>query len=624
MSNGGGSTARLLLRSSALVAAVCALSEEARADAFGLPIETRADSVSLDGTRREIELAGNVEVDASPFHLRSERLLIKRTAYGVDADGNGRLTFCPCLGTPLGIRFSGVTVAPPGDLFLRSPVLEVYSVPVMWLPFFWLRSPARVGILPPDIAYRGTDGMFFGGGVHVPWIKGDDTFGLNVRAGGYTAGGSAYGIDLRTPESSTRLRFDHRVDSDPARTGDGFAVDVHGALGNGASSAVWDGDLLRGARAVKATSDVAVAALPYDRLSLEGAVREGGFVLAAGMRTVAVRGGLLDQLDAYGPLMTIRRSDAIGAHITYEATLQGGALRLPTDSFSYARGDASIRAHQFVGPVALSASGRGVFDAVSRDTGGGGDGVATARIRAGVPLGRAYGEAADPWLHRIEPNVSGAVLYSDSSAPLFTLPTRLYGAAEGAAWSAQTGVDSDLGRWARRDGMSIGVSAGAVGDGNDAAAAVRGRVAGEGDVAALRVDGGALSGNLSTNRGGAFMSRARIGEKESIHLGGWLGVRRGVDPIRARLLTDAPLEPTGGFYAAEGTTGGASILMPWAHFLSTGAAVDADLDAGELVAARLDVTLRDRCRCTLVKGTVSRRIGRDGVDAWLSIELTPR
>jgi len=597
-------------------------SAEAQADGLGLPVETRADSVSLDGARRELELSGNVEVDASPFHLRSDRLLIKRTAYGVDADGQGRLTFCPCLGTPLGIRFSGVTVAPPGDLFLRSPALEVYGVPVMWLPFFWLRSPARVGLLPPDIAYRGADGMFLGGGVHVPWIKGDETFGLNVRAGGYTAGGSAYGVDLTTPESSTRLRFDHRVDADPRRSGDGLAVDVHGALIRGASSSVvWDGDLLRGARAVRATSEIAAATLPYDRFATEAGMREGGFVVAAGARAISLRGGALDQIDAFGPLLTLRRSDAIGSRVTYETTLQGGAFRTAVDSFSYARGDSSIRANQFVGPIALSATARGVFDAVSRDVGGGADGVASARVRASVPVGRAYGRAADPWLHRIEPSVSALVLYSDASAPLFTLPTRLYGAAQGGAWITETGIDSDIGRWARRDGLSIAVNAGAIGDRVEAAPAIRGRATGEGDVAAVRVDGGAIGGGAN---GGALMSRVRIGEKESVQLGGWLGVRRGVDPIRARLLTDAPLEPTGGFYAAEGTTGGASVRMPWAFFLSTGASVDADLDAEELVAARLDVTLRDRCRCTLVKGTVSRRLGRDGVDAWLSIELTPR
>jgi hypothetical protein len=48
---------------------------------------------------------------------------------------------------------------------------------------------------------------------------------------------------------------------------------------------------------------------------------------------------------------------------------------------------------------------------------------------------------------------------------------------------------------------------------------------------------------------------------------------------------------------------------------------DVDLDAGELVAAAGSLELHDPCNCVVVRATASRRIGREGVDVWLSVDL---
>ena len=76
---------------------------------------------------------------------------VERTPLGLEMTGDARVAFCPCLGTPLAIHVAGATVAPPGDLFLERPTLEVFGLPVLYLPKFWLRSPTRVGVLPPTI-----------------------------------------------------------------------------------------------------------------------------------------------------------------------------------------------------------------------------------------------------------------------------------------------------------------------------------------------------------------------------------------------------------------------------------------------------------------------------------------
>src|SRR5262245_46174193 len=96
-------------------------------EAFGTRglLRTRAESVSFDAKEKSLELAGNVRIDAPPFHLRSPHIKLARTRYGIEAEGKGRLAFCPCLGTPLTIEFDKAIVAPPGELLLKNPKLEI-------------------------------------------------------------------------------------------------------------------------------------------------------------------------------------------------------------------------------------------------------------------------------------------------------------------------------------------------------------------------------------------------------------------------------------------------------------------------------------------------------------------
>jgi hypothetical protein len=139
--------------------------------------------VRFDGRTRALVVSGRVRVDQPPFFFTGDSLELRRVPIGVELRGHGAVGLCPCLGTPLAVRFSQATVAPPHDVFLQNPVLEVFGVPIAWLPIFWLRSPGRVGLLPPEVAWRGGDGLFAGGGVHLPWVQGDMQRGLDSRFG---------------------------------------------------------------------------------------------------------------------------------------------------------------------------------------------------------------------------------------------------------------------------------------------------------------------------------------------------------------------------------------------------------------------------------------------------------
>ena len=100
--------------------------------------------------------------------------------------------------------------------------------------------------------------------------------------------------------------------------------------------------------------------------------------------------------------------------------------------------------------------------------------------------------------------------------------------------------------------------------------------------------------------------------------------RDGVDPVLARAITDAPLEPSSGFLSSMGWTAGAGAGIPWTYWLATTGGVNVDLTAQVLVAARGGIELRDHCGCLRVRANAAHRIGRDGVDAWVTIDLAPR
>ena len=75
-----------------------------------MPVDVRADEVTFDTHTNALDAKGNVHVDAAPFHLTSDRVRLKRSAIGVVMEGEGKLGFCACLGTPLAIAFDGANV----------------------------------------------------------------------------------------------------------------------------------------------------------------------------------------------------------------------------------------------------------------------------------------------------------------------------------------------------------------------------------------------------------------------------------------------------------------------------------------------------------------------------------
>lgn len=594
-----------------------------------LPVAFGADEVTFDARHRALDVAGRVHVDEPPFHLTSEALRLKRVPIGVELDGKGKVAFCPCLGTPLAVRFDGATVAPPDDLVLRDPVLEVFGVPVAWAPAFWLRSPGRFGLLAPDVEWRGQDGLFLGEGVHVPWRDGDVAHGLDLRAGGYVDGGVAVDAALRTSQTETRLLWDR------LRGDDGLGIAARGATAAPVSAeeaspapstpdVAWTVDALRGPRAVQATTDVEAAARPFDRAEAEAAWRVDGWTLASGARTVALRGGDLLDLGAGGPIVEARRADALAHAGTYDATIEGGAVAgegMGTTTF--ARAEGGVMLARTIGPVGASVDLRGVGDVADDGTRTGLDGAAQARATLALPLARDFAsdDPGDPWVHRTEPRLEVAALADHTSDVLVVPAGRGMLLPDGEAFVAAAGWSNSVGRWGSRASGELDVSGGAVGElqGQPTLPALRARAAATGEWLALRGDFARVFAPGAA--GGALMARARIGPETGLNVGADIAERDGVDPLVARALVDAPLEPASGFLDATGWTGGARVAVPLGPRITTRAGADVDLDTGDLVAALASLELHDPCDCVVVRATASHRIGRGGVDVWLTVDL---
>ena len=628
----------------ALAAGLVVLSIARAAFADIPPLETHADDVVLDARLRELELRGNVRLESPPFHLQSDALKLRRTPHGIDVEGTGRLAFCQCLGTPVAVGFDGAIVAPPGDLVLRHPRLEVLGIPIFWFPYFWLRSPQRFGVLAPDLAYRGADGFFAGGGIHLPWGPDDPSAALDVRAGAYFRGGSAYEMYLRTPASQTRVRYDHF-------DGDGLITDARGSIADNIDTSrghangetlAWDIDVLRGARGLRSTTELEAASRRYDRARAEGQLREGAFTFSAGLRSTAVRGGDVGSLGAWGPLVTARRGDAIGGIGAYDMAVTGGGLRTEgapdRGMIPYARAEGGALFATRFGAVGASLSLRGASNAVGGERNGV-DAAGSARAEFTVPFVRSFegSDPADPWRHRLEPRASVAALGVRADDALTTDfgRARGFGGISGGTWVAETGLANALGRWGRGDGFEASASAGFVGDDTRAEPVMRWRAAatqtflglgaeGAHVLRAFRSSSSGSSGSDVDEAGHAVVARSRIGRIDGLHLSANVAVRKGIDPVIARLLTDAPLEPSAGFLSAPGTTGGLAASIPFSHAIVTRSGVDADLDEPRLLGARGSIELRDRCECIVVRVTGSHRLGRDGVDVWMTIDLAPK
>jgi hypothetical protein len=583
-----------------------------------------ADQMEGDVRMRELVLRGNVVVTYERFRLTSPALSLRRSGRGVEVKGPGEVVFCPCPNPPVSIGFEGGVVAPPADLMLQHPSLRVAGWTIFALPWFWMRAPSRPGVLPPNVAYRGADGLLIGDGVHLPWKDGDDYDQLDITASGYVRGGFELVTRLWTPRSTNRIRWDRL-------NGDHLAINAHGSYPQAETGAIaWDIDAVRGARARSASLTLEEAARGYDRGSAQTMVRlADGVLLSTGVRAMGARGGIgPSERPAWGPTATLAAGGAVGAFGAWDGLATASILDdAVVGTTTLARGEGGIELSARAAALVARLGVRETFTLADVGPTSALDALGAARLEIAAPLAHVFDDDTAPLVHVIEPRLRAAVMAARTSGAYFAETGRPIALGAGEMATASAGMRTAWGRLLGHSGGSLEGDIGGIGtiagEGlTRATPLARGRASWSSRFVGL---GGEGAAGLDGDEAQVLVARIRLGEQDGWHLIMKGAGRRGFNPLAARALAGTTAEePSGGWLATEGWSGGAEIAARLARSVGARISAEEDFTSRTLLQVRGSMGYAHPCRCISVDGFVGKRLGRDGVDVWVSIDLAPR
>lgn len=576
-------------------------------------VRFRADRLSLDTKLEKLELSGDVVVTADRYRLSSDRLTLERGPRGVVVGGGGRVAFCPCPEPPVTFGFRSALVAPPTDLLLEQPTLYIGPVPVLWLPYLWLRSPDRLGVLPLHFAYRGQDGPLIGSGVHVPLGRSR----LDLAAAGYTKGGVDTEMRLTTLRTTTRVRWDYLRDSL-------IMADLRGALNpSERASLAWSADALRGDRALRGPVSLEEAALRQDRARAVAAYSSGTTTAGLGVIADGRRGDSVLGAGTLGPSGYAGASTPIGASGMLHAGASVATLRVGAGTsitFASARGEA--RASESIGAVALDLEARTRSVVTVGESAAGHMASVGGSVEVSLPLMREFGDRPRPMQHWITPFVTAAGGAVDEAGPSVAdalLPS-------GGFYSMSAGVRTTLGDVAGdRSAITSSIASGMMGGAERPTPALSASTGGRSGILAMRGDLVSLVEQRS--RPSLAIVHGRVGSDDGIFLSARTVFESSPMPVSARLFSasawDAPWVP---WLDRAGWTLGASLGVPWTRWLATRADVDYDATNRELLGIRGGASYLHRCRCLALAVWSGTRLGRriQGIpDSWITVDLMP-
>jgi hypothetical protein len=581
-------------------------------------VKFRAKRVDVEGELDRLEMSGNVVVSADRYRLTSDHVVVTRGPRGLELKGEGRLAFCRCESPPIQIGFQSATVAPPTDLLVEDPTLRIAGVPVCWLPYFWLRSPTRVGLLPPRLSWRGDDGLLVGAGVHLPLDKEVPADGsIDVTASGYLEGGAEVTVNALTRTTTSYVRWDHLRSSF-------VVVDAHGAVTSDDDATVsWRVDAIRGGRARRGLLTLDEVSRRYDRVRFSLSHVTSSAALAFGAHADTRRAEDVNDLDSYGPLVHLglfaplsRFASSEGAITTRSFILPSGEQRAVLQQ----RLGVSLAAH--LGPLSAELAARQWLEATTESSRAAAAASVAATARLSLPLVRHFADPRDPVRHWIEPLVEGvgASLREANGTLIASTP-------EGEIAGAFAGLRTSLGRQSRRWAAELDGRAGLIGYNPERGASASDVIV-EGRASATTQPFGVSSrwaaSASDARRAHVTTSRLRLGPRESLHVAGYAEGRTDAEPILARWVgSDRWAAPRVGYYDDDGWSVGGEVLVPWTRWLASSFSTDYDLTRASLLGMRGSVAYRHPCGCLAVVGWAGHRLGRDAVDASVSLDLMP-
>ncbi|MFT3768336.1 MAG: hypothetical protein QM820_23040 [Minicystis sp.] len=599
----------------------------------------QAGRVEADAALGDVTLERGVELRYDRYRLRSERLHLQLDRGAVRFDGTAHLAFCPCPDPPLTLAASGGRFEPPGDLFLRFPRVEIGGVPVFALPWIWVRSPDQPGLLPPILAVRAKDGALLGSGVHLPW-RGDGgaVRSLDLWAAGFTSGGVELGASLSTPDSRARGVVD-------LVHGTRVAVEARGALAEkgGPAAVAWNLDAIRGDRGRSATVELTAAAQPFDTGAAEASLRAGNglvsMIAAGGLAARAARG---EGPIAAGPRVTLALGGPIGRVGSWSADAGGVVLGDAGDAgaLPLGRAAASAEIDARPGPFELRAStgvrARYAGPIEIGDTGSSREIAAAARAELSLPFVRTFAGAPGQasLVHWLAPVITIRGALADERGTFFA---PIDGVVPAASWIAAAGISTSLGRYA---GPSLRLDArgGVTGDTSATLQALlHARLGVDARIAAAAVEAavvgdrlGARPGEASITqaRGHALLVRARLGDESGPTLRVDAAAQGGAGAGQARAIAAGAWAALPGdalaYLASSGVTFGGEIGVPWTKSFRTSARGDVDLASGTLLAVRGLAEYRHPCGCLGLGVIAGHRLGREGADVAVTVDVVPR
>lgn len=574
----------------------------------------RADRLELDPRLQTLELRGRVVLALGRYRLSGDRLLVMKTSSGMVVEGPGRLALCPCPNPAVTLGFTAARIAPPWDLVIENPTLRAGGVPVAWLPFFWLRSPRRVGLLPLKVAFRGDDGLLLGSGVHVP-IGSDDQ--LDLRAAAYVRGGVDTEARLSTVRSESTVRWDYLGGSLLGMDSRGATSPIPGA------SASWSIDALRGSRSLSGPVLLEEAALRQDRARGALGGSDGRATFGLSVLADAARGGGVGDVGRVGPGAHAGYGAALGRVGTFDADVDVATFHDPVfGSMTLLTQHAEARADARAGVLSLGVQGRTRASAAFGEKTSGHAAAVGVSGRLAAPFVKRFGARAVPLEHRITPFVAGTVGAAHSTAASIGRTI----APDGPFEVVTSGIRTTVGELAgERLALTLELEGGGIADESEAPRGVV-AVGAVGDARAFSVRQESVVAVASTGTAVHVLS-ARLGAADGPSVAARFHQSLGDVPILSRFALaglgggwDSPWVP---WFGGPGSALGGRIAVPWTRWLSSAADSDYDVTNQTVLGVRGSLGYLHPCGCLRASLWGGVRHGRRGPDALLTLDFAP-
>lgn len=570
-------------------------------------VDFSARHLDVDAELGELSLSGDVEVTVGRYRLGGDRVKLKRGPRGIGVEGGGDIAFCRCDSPPVTVGYSRVTIAPPSDVLIEDAVLRAGKVPIFWLPYLWLRSPDRLALMFPSAEWRGDEGLLLGSGVHVPFDSNNgrpSARALDIGGYGYVEGGARVDAKLLTPETTSFVRWDHQGKS-------ALVLDAHGAVsGRSRSTVAFDVDASLGARGRTVHSSLEAASRRYDHARL-GVASRGALLAAFGLGADAPRAASLTAPLALGPFALLATGGALGDRTSY--TLDAGAVSSlragegrPDNAEQRAAARFVLESATTAGPLLARGAAFQHGELLAQPA------QSLTRYRAGaglslsLPLLRRFSRLS----HLVEPELMGRV-------------ERHYWAGSGETrLLATAGTITALGSHGRGPAARLRVASGVEGPPDDPRPLLLAALSSDAHLLGVRLTGAADP----SQRAGEGTVRLRLGPRGGTNLMGYAEGRTLRAPRLESTVAAGDLVPSFhelGALDREGLSTGADLTVAVASVLWVGGGADWEPSGGELLGVRGFARYRHACGCVALGAFSTKRAGRAGFDAGLSVDLMP-